>query len=72
MELSGTLAENLRAAVHSAKRHRGHPVRTETVQFWTDLLQEAGASKAAGAARAEGTESLIAELDAAVAERRRD
>ncbi len=70
MELYGTLEENLRAAVASAKRHEGHPVRTETVQFWSDLLQHCRSEKLSGRVDDDAAEPLMAQLDAAVASRR--
>ena len=46
MKLSGSVLENLQAAVRSARRFRGHPVHSETVQFWRDLLSYARQVKA--------------------------
>ena len=46
MELSGTVLENLQAAVTSARRFRGHPVHADTLQFWRDLLGYARQVKA--------------------------
>ena len=69
MELYGSLADNLRAAIASANKHQGHPVRTETVLFWTDLLQHARSVKAEGSAEAVGIDTLIAQLDDAVTAR---
>jgi hypothetical protein len=70
MDLHGSLAENLQAAVRSAKRHRKHPVHAETVKFWADLLQHARRLRAAGHDEALAIDPLLAELDLAVAERR--
>lgn len=70
MELHGTLANNLQAAVESARRHEGHPVHAETVKFWADLLQYARSLKAEGREDGRAIEPLMAELDLAIAERR--
>ena len=69
MDLHGSLAENLQAAVNSAKRHRDHPVHAETVKFWAELLQYARSLRAAGHEEALAIDLLLAELDLAVAER---
>jgi len=69
MNLHGSLAENLQAAVNSAKRHKDHPVHAETVRFWAELLQYARSLRAAGRDEASAIDPLLAELDLAVAER---
>jgi hypothetical protein len=69
MDLHGSLAENLQAAVNSAKRHRDHPVHTDTVKFWADLLHYARSLRAAGHDEASAVDPLLAELDLAVAKR---
>ena len=46
MKLSGSVLDNLQAAVTSARRFRGHPVHAETLQFWRDLLGYARQVKA--------------------------
>jgi hypothetical protein len=38
MKLSGTLAENLGAAIESARRFRGRSVHKETLLHWEELL----------------------------------
>ena len=38
MELHGTLPENLRATLASVRRHRGHPVYQDTLDYWEQLL----------------------------------
>lgn len=60
MELSGSLDDNLRFALRSAKRFRGHPVHADTLQFWSELLQLARRTKA------ERSSSELAKLDALV------
>lgn len=47
MELYGSIAENLKAAVVSSRRLKGHPIHKDTLQFWSDLIREARARKAA-------------------------
>ncbi len=69
MDLHGSLAENLQAAVRSAKRHRNHPVHAETVKFWVDLVQHARSLRAAGHDEALTIDPPLAERDLAVAER---
>lgn len=69
MELHGTLAYNLRLALDSSRRLRGHPVHRDTLAFWSDLIGEARASRAAGdAGHDTGIDRLIAELETAIAE----
>jgi len=69
MDLHGSLTENLQAAVNSAKRHKDHPVHSETVSYWADLLQYARSLRAAGHDEALVIDPLLAELDLAVTER---
>ena len=69
MELHGTLATNLQMALDSSKRLRGHPVHRDTLAFWSDLIGEARAKRAAGVEPDDpAVERLIAELEAAIAE----
>lgn len=70
MDIHGSLATNLQAALASARRYRGHPVHAETIGFWSDLLQHARALKAEGNEETSIIDPLLAELDAAVADRR--
>ncbi len=70
MDLHGSLADNLQAAIASARRHQGHPVHSETTAFWADLLQHARALKSEGKMEASTIDPLLAELDAAIAQRR--
>jgi hypothetical protein len=63
VELSGTLAVNLRAAITSAKRLRGHAVHSETLAFWQALLSHSRAqARASNEPDADEVESLMAEL----------
>jgi hypothetical protein len=73
MELHGTLAYNLQMALDSSKRLRGHPVHRDTLAFWSDLVGEARARRAAGSDSDDpNVERLIAELETAIAETRAD
>lgn len=70
MDIDGNLAGNLRAAIESSRRHQGHPVHPDTLAFWSDLLQHARMVKAKGNEAASTIDPLLAELDAALAQRR--
>ncbi len=68
MELHGSIAQNLQAAVESSRRLKGHPVHRDTLAFWSDLIREARARRSLG----EGThdrevEEAIAELESVLA-----
>ena len=45
MDLDGTLADNLRAAIVSAERLSGHPVHQDTLGFWRELLSHVSSRK---------------------------
>lgn len=45
IHLEGSLATNLRAAVASAERLRGHSVYADTLEFWQELLASARRTK---------------------------
>lgn len=63
MELHGSIEDNLRSAVRSAERLRGHPVHGDTMEFWRGLLAHARAQKrSSGGEGAASVEQLIAEL----------
>jgi hypothetical protein len=67
MELDGPITDNLRAAIASATRLRGHPVHKDTLLFWHELLSHAHAmQRRARVKEMEELEALIAELDACV------
>ncbi len=70
MDLHGSLANNLQAAIASARRSKGHPVHADTFAFWSELLQHARLLKAEGNEDVSTIDPLLAELDAAIAERR--
>jgi hypothetical protein len=69
MKLHGTIADNLQAALASAKRLRGHPVHNDTLTFWRNLVAKAH-SEMPQQARAAEVETLIATLEGELAARR--
>lgn len=70
MELAGTIAENLQAAIVSARRLRGHKVHADTLRFWMELL-ECARLKARRSALSPSDEiyRLIADLQSELADR---
>lgn len=69
MDLHGTPSTNLQMALDSSKRLRGHPVHRDTLAFWSELIGEARARRAAGADPDDADEErLIGELEMAIAE----
>jgi hypothetical protein len=69
MKLHGPIADNLQAALASAKRLRGHPVHKDTVTFWRDLIAQTRAEMPEQT-RAADIESLIATLEGELGDRR--
>lgn len=69
MELHGSLAENLKAAVGSAERLRGHPVHADTLRFWEELLAHARMRLRASSKADATVEELTGRLQALLAER---
>ena len=67
MELHGSAEYNLKLALESSKRLRGHPIHRDTLVFWSEILREARARRAAGH-EPSGPEldRLIAELETVV------
>ena len=45
MKLDGSLAQNLEAALKSARRLRDHPVHRDTEAYWAELLAHCRAEK---------------------------
>src|SRR3982751_4259480 len=41
MQIEGSIRANLIAAIASAKRLRGHPVHSDTIKYWRQLLDYA-------------------------------
>ena len=73
MELHGSLSYNLQLALDSSARLRGHPIHRDTVAFWSDLIAEARAQRAAGASPDDPeVDRLIAELETSIAATRAD
>ena len=69
MEVHGSIAQNLRAAVESSRRLSGHPVYKDTLQFWAALIAEARSRRAAGEALDDAeVDEAIAELEVALAQ----
>src|SRR3546814_17769532 len=71
MKLYGSIQENLVSAVRSARRLRKHPVHTDTLKHWDDLLHYARRELASGTADRPLIEPLVTELDAEIASRAR-
>lgn len=73
MELHGSLASNLQLALASARRLRGHPVHRDTLAFWSELISEARARRAAGHEPNDPeVDRLITEIETAIAEAKVD
>ena len=68
MELDGSLADNLRAAIASAKRLRGHRVHADTLNFWRELLSHARAVRRANDGGSTDLDDLVVNLQSALAE----
>jgi hypothetical protein len=67
MDLDGSLADNLRAAIASARRLQGHRVHKDTLDFWKQLLTHAREVRRRGRiTELAEVEELIAELEASV------
>lgn len=62
MEMDGTLADNLRSAIVSAKRLSGHPVHKDTLGFWRELLAHANSRKRLRADQQVEISTLASEL----------
>lgn len=70
MELHGTIASNLEAALASAERLRGHSVYKETITYWNDLLHQARRARKRGAtSNDKRLAELIGRLEMALADR---
>jgi hypothetical protein len=69
MKLHGSIADNLQAALASAKRLREHPVHKDTLTFWRDLVAHARAEMPEQTRPAE-IENLVATLEGELADRR--
>ena len=69
MELHGTVTENLRAALASARRLRGRRVHADTLNYWRELLSHARVERRQNAGAEDGAlQDLIAELQSEIAQ----
>jgi hypothetical protein len=68
MDLHGTIASNLTSAVQSARRFRGHPVHSDTLDHWSELLVHARQALAQGST--EPIQILIVDLESELAGRK--
>ena len=69
MELHGSIEANLVAAVRSARRLRGHPIHSDTLQHWTDLLHQARRRLSADPVNSnEALKQLVADLETELAD----
>ena len=69
MEVHGSIEQNLKAAVESSRRLRGHPIHKDTLQFWSGLVAEARSRRAAGEVRDDpAVDEAIAELEIVLAD----
>jgi hypothetical protein len=68
MQLHGTIVNNLTSAIQSARRLRGHPVHSDTLDHWSELLAHARHARDKGST--EPIETLILQLENELAERR--
>lgn len=70
MKIDGTITDNLRLAIASAQRLRGHPVYPDTIAFWRALLHEGRRARASAAgADLAALDALIESLEHELAER---
>lgn len=70
MDLAGTLVENLRAAIFSARRLSRHYVHPDTLRFWQELLHHARLkARRPGLAEVDEVRLLIAQLQSELAAR---
>ena len=69
MKLHGSIADNLGAAVRSARRLREHPVHADTLKHWSDLLHHARRELASGTSERSSIEPLVVELETEIARR---
>jgi hypothetical protein len=73
MKLHGTIGSNLQDAIASAKRLRGHPVYSDTLSYWNDLLHEARRFRSElDEPNRDALDILIAQMEDALADRRPD
>jgi hypothetical protein len=68
MELHGSLPENLRAILASMKRHHGHNVHCDTLEYWEQLFSHARDAVRKGRAGPEVTD-LVRQIGIELADR---
>jgi hypothetical protein len=68
MEIHGSIAQNIKAAVASSRRLKGHPIHRDTLKFWSDLIAEVRTRRASGELLDDPeVEEAIAELELVLA-----
>lgn len=67
MNFHGSTSTNLASAIQSARRLSGRPIHSDTLTYWTDLLQHARREIAEGSS--EPILELILTLEKQLAER---
>jgi hypothetical protein len=67
MKLHGSIVTNLTSAIQSARRLRGHPVHSDTLDHWSDLLGHARQALADGST--EEIQPLVVDLENELADR---
>ena len=67
MELHGSIVNNLTSAIQSARRLRDHPVHSDTLDHWAELLSHARHALADGST--EPIQDLIVDLENELADR---
>lgn len=48
MKMHGSITQNLRAAIESSRRLKGHPIHRDTLKFWSELVAETRTRRASG------------------------
>jgi len=70
MQLHGSTEGNLMSAIRSASRLRGHPVHTDTLKYWSDLVRHARDELSSSAGLPpESLPRLVAELEQEIGRR---
>lgn len=70
MQLHGSLIDNLESALTSIRRLRGHPVYSDTLTYWGELVQEARrARQDPDCVRSDELGAAIVKLEIELAER---
>lgn len=70
MQLHGSIEGNLISAIRSANRLRDRPVHSDTVRFWSDLIQHARRELSSCAALpSDALKLLVSDLERELARR---